>query len=445
MDRPVTIASFEIENVKRVKAVSLVPSPTGLTVIGGRNGQGKTSVLDAIAWALGGNRMRPTSPARVGSATPPHIKVGLSNGLVVERSGKNSDLKVIDPAGNKAGQALLDGLIEELALDLPRFMRSTPKEKAQTLLEAVGVGEELFELQRQERELYDERTAVGRMRDSKQAAADEMPYYPDAPAGPVSASELIQQQQEILAKNGENQRLRDNVVSLEARRAALDAEIAAVEERLALVLADQEKKLGESIRLNNELITARMTARELHDESTAEIEASLALIEDINNQVRTNKAKLLAQGEADGYKADYMRLTGEVEAVRAAQAGLLEGAGLPLPGLSVKDGELAYEGFAWDGLSSTEQLKVATSIVGALKPDCGFVLIDKMEQMDRETLAEFGQWAAGQGLQVIGTRVSTGDECSIIITDGYGGTAEAAVGFDPGSQDRDEAGMEVFF
>ena len=52
----VKINSLELENVKRIKAVQLEPAANGLTIIGGKNGQGKTSVLDAIAWALGGDR-----------------------------------------------------------------------------------------------------------------------------------------------------------------------------------------------------------------------------------------------------------------------------------------------------------------------------------------------------------------------------------------------------
>jgi len=38
--------------------------------------------------------------------------------------------------------------------------------------------------------------------------------------------------------------------------------------------------------------------------------------------------------------------------------------------------------------------------------------------MDTDTLSEFGNWLEGQGLQAIATRVSTGNECSIIIEDG---------------------------
>ena len=91
----VKISAFEIENVKRVKAVAYEPTENGLTVLGGKNGQGKTSVLDAIAWALGGNRFAPSAPYREGSTIPPHLKIKLSNGIVVERSGKNSSRKVL--------------------------------------------------------------------------------------------------------------------------------------------------------------------------------------------------------------------------------------------------------------------------------------------------------------------------------------------------------------
>ena len=93
----VKINALEIENVKRIKAVAMTPAATGMTIIGGNNNQGKTSVLDTIAWALGGDRYRPSNPEREGSVIPPRIKLTLSNGLVVERSGKNSTLKVTDP------------------------------------------------------------------------------------------------------------------------------------------------------------------------------------------------------------------------------------------------------------------------------------------------------------------------------------------------------------
>ena len=98
------INQLEIENVKRIKAVKVAPAEDGLTIIGGNNNQGKTSVLDAIAWALGGDRYRPSQAVREGSMVPPNLHIIMSNGLVVERKGKNSDLKVTDPTGKKGGQ-----------------------------------------------------------------------------------------------------------------------------------------------------------------------------------------------------------------------------------------------------------------------------------------------------------------------------------------------------
>ena len=144
----VKIDSFEIENTKRIKTVSLEPSPQGLTVIGGRNGQGKTSVLDAITWALAGERYRPSNPQREGSVLPPNIRIVLDNGLVVERKGKNSALKVTKPEGGAGGQQLLNEFISTFALDLPKFMAATGKEKADMLLDIVGVKDIVDEIGR---------------------------------------------------------------------------------------------------------------------------------------------------------------------------------------------------------------------------------------------------------------------------------------------------------
>ena len=85
----VKINKLEIENVKRVKAVAIEPTQNGLTILGGNNNQGKTSILDSIAWALGGNKYKPSQAIREGSMNPPSLRVELSNGLIVERKGKN--------------------------------------------------------------------------------------------------------------------------------------------------------------------------------------------------------------------------------------------------------------------------------------------------------------------------------------------------------------------
>lgn len=408
----IKINKLEIENVKRVKAVKIEPTASGLTIVGGKNSQGKTSVLDAIAWGLGGNKYRPSQPAREGSAVPPYLHIVLSNGLIVERKGKNSDLKVIDPNGQKGGQQLLDSFVEELAIDLPKFMNATNKEKASILLRIIGVGDRLHELERQEQELYNRRHAIGQIADQKAKFAKEQPYYPDAPKEPISASELIRQQQEILARNGENQRKRQRLTQIQADFSNQGREV----ERLRVLLDEAIAKYDQ---LAIDLQIAEKAAVDLVDESTAELEANIRQIDEINRKVRTNLDKDKAETDANDYRVQYDALTAEIMAIRQQKTDLLTNANLPLPGLSVEDGELIYNGQRWDNMSGAEQLRVSTAIVRRLKPDCGFILLDKLEQMDLDTLREFGAWLEQEGLQAIATRVSTGDECSIIIEDGY--------------------------
>ena len=224
------INQLEVENVKRIKAVKVEPTANGLTIIGGNNNQGKTSVLDAIAWALGGDRYRPSQATRDGSLIPPNLHIVMSNGLVVERKGKNSDLKVTDPSGKKGGQQLLNEFVNQLALD----------------------------------------------------------------------SQKINEELEALLKRQEQ------------------------------VQVDLE--------------TARKSAADLQDESTAELEASITNIEEINRKVRANLDKDKAEDDAREYHRQYDCLTKELYDTRQKKTDLLKNAPLPLPELSVEDGNLVYKG-----------------------------------------------------------------------------------------------------
>lgn len=406
------INKLEIENVKRVKAVAIQPSQDGLTIIGGNNNQGKTSVLDALAWALGGNKYRPSRAQRDGSVIPPNLHVVMNNGLIVDRKGKNSTLQVTDPSGNKAGQQLLDSFVEELAINLPKFMESSNKEKADTLLQIIGVGQQLAQLELKENEIYNSRHALGQIADQKTKFAKEQVFYPDAPKDLISMTDLVNQQQAILAKNGENQRKRDNLATLKREEAMQLNQIQLLETQLHELNMKHDQTLLD-------IQTAEKSAQDLQDESTEEIKRSIAAIDETNRKVRANLDKDKAEQDATEYQNQYKQLSAELEAIRSQKSDLLNSAQLPLPGLSVENGELTYNGQKWDNMSGSDQLKVSTAIVRKLKPECGFVLLDKLEQMDMGTLNEFGEWLKQEGLQAIATRVSTGEECEIIIEDGY--------------------------
>lgn len=407
----VRITSLELENVKKVKAVALEPAPTGLTVIGGKNGQGKTSVLDAIAWALGGDRFRPEAAKRDGSVLDPMLRVQLSNGLTVTRKGTKSALTVTDETGRRSGQQLLNEFVEVLALDLPRFLSASDKERAGILLGILGIQDQLDALDREERAKYDTRLQTGRDRDQARHHADSMEWYENA-GSPVSVTDLTAQLRAAQKINAENEDKRRRVESLRATAEDLMTRIAQLQDQLNSTEAC--------------LNMAAEDAADLHDQDTDGILRQIQAADEINAKVRANAAKTEADQRASLLADEYDSLTGEIEDIRARRSALLNGADMPLPGLSVAEGVLHYNGQPWSCMSSAEQMRAATAIVARLKPECRFVLVDKLETMDTDTLRAFGEWAADRGLQVIGTRVSTGDECSIIIEDGTVATEQQA-------------------
>ena len=421
---PVRITGLEIENVKRVQAVHMEPAETGLTVIGGDNRQGKTSVLDAIMAALGGEKFTPSNAVRDGTDKG-QVTVSLSNGLVVTRSftAKGSYLKVSDPAGGKGGQMLLNEFVSEFSLSLGKFLGATDKQKTQTLLEIVGVNLTPFE--EKHRQLYGERESIGRSRDRAKGHAESMPYNDAVGTEMLTPSDIMAELENKVAVNARNRAIRTqaeafraNVTRLEARVRDGEEAVADLEKRLLDARNELAGRVAECERMRKELEAATRAAAAVQDEDVTAIKERLAQIEDTNAQVRKNLDREKALSEAEGYAEEYRALSRQIETNQAEMRDLLNGAAMPLDGLSVEGGVLTYAGAAWDCMSGADQLRVATAIVRKLNPACGFVLIDKIEQMDLATLRTFGAWLQAEGLQAITTRVSRGDECSIIISAG---------------------------
>jgi prefoldin subunit 5 len=186
---------------------------------------------------------------------------------------------------------------------------------------------------------------------------------------------------------------------------------------------------AEANRLNHELevINGRITetdfaianAKEVDaDEDTTELEAQIANFEAINEKVKANEERTRREAEADVLQDQYDSLTAEIEEIRQKKLSLLANAKFPISGLAIENGELTYDGKSWDCMSGSQQLIVDCAIASKLNPECRVVLLDKLEQLDLETLTEFGKWLETQDLQCIATRVSTGDECTLIIEDG---------------------------
>ena len=149
---PVKILCFSAGNFKALKAFYCEPKPEGLTVIGGDNGAGKSSCLDARAFAVGGAKYRPSNPKREGAVGDTTLHVELSNGITVERKGKNlSPVIVTDREGARHGQELLDAFISNIAIDLPKFYNASSRDKAHMILDTLGIEEKLAELTKREK------------------------------------------------------------------------------------------------------------------------------------------------------------------------------------------------------------------------------------------------------------------------------------------------------
>lgn len=405
-NEPVKILCFSAGNFKALKAFYCEPKPEGLTVIGGDNGAGKSSCLDALAFAVGGKKYCPSNPKREGAIGDTTLHVDLSNGITVERKGKNLSLTVTDREGARHGQELLDAFISNIAIDLPKFYNASSKDKAHMILETLGIEDKLAELAKTEKEKYDTRTMVGREADRKQKAAEDMPWHEDAPEEAVSVAELIRKQQEILARNGIRAEHRRELASMTEEKNGIAQKIDELQKRFDSLCA----------KINDAQLAVRNDGAE---ESTAELEAQIANFEETNRKVAENAERTRRMEEADALNDQKDALTKEIEAIRADRIALLQGADFPLDGLSVNDGgELVYNGQPWDCMSGSQQLIVSCAIASRINPSCRFVLMDKLEQLDLTTLAEFDKWLKTQDLQCIATRVSTGGECSLIIENG---------------------------
>ncbi len=414
------ITTLEMANVKRIKALRLVPTDKGLTIIGGRNGQGKTSVLDAIAYGIGGGKYRPSNLRREGAVGDTFIHIETDNGFIIDRKEGERSLKVRDADGKASGQKILDKFISELSIDLPKFHNASSKEKAVMLLRVLGIDDVIAKFEKDEKAKFDTRTVIGRQADQKEKAAKDMPWYEDVPEEPVSVKELIERQQAILARNGVK----------DAAKKQLDKNLELVESYKTQLngLRLQIKTLEESI------VTVQRSIDEAKDsdftmESTESIEKEIADFEETNRKVNANNERTRRLQEADTLRDQYEALTKEIEDIRSEKMKVLEGAEFPLAGLSVQGGELVLDGKNWDCMSGAQQLIVDCAIASRINPECKFILLDKLEQLDLDTLKEFGEWLEKHDLQCIATRVSSNSdgECSIVIEDGEAEVPEGTV------------------
>lgn len=414
---PAKIVSLQVKNTCKIKAFSS-RFEDGLNVIGGENQQGKTTILKIMQWLIQGGRAKPSNPKRDGSVNDPEAELILTNGCRVQMNGKNNTIKVTDPSGKTGGVTLLKNMFSDFALDIPSFMNVSSTEKVKRILKEKGVDEAYSKILQEETKVYNDRTAIGRIADEKKKYAGGLEYDDAAGDQLKSVQEILNKKSEILSRNNENQRARNDLENLKGKSVSIAESI----NHKSQQIQELQKQLAEleqqKTQVDQSIAGAMNDVAELQDQDTAELESEIENIEVFNSRVRKNLEYVKASDEAKEYKSQYDGLTERLEQVRKQKTALLDGLNMSLSGLEIVDGDLIYNGQRWDGMSGSEQIMVSVAVAKAINPNVGFVLLDKLEQMDKRTLKQFGDWVRENGLQVIAVRVSDGDECQIIIEDG---------------------------
>lgn len=475
-ERTMRVKRFTMQNIKAVTCFDYEFPEAGLTTIGGKNNQGKTSVINGVQYSVGGESYRPTNFKKEGSSGEPLLRLEFTNGIVVQRVAESADLKVWDENGKLQNQALLNKYISKFALDLPKFLNGSDKERAEILLKALHLEDAVEKIEDAIAAEYEERTIVGRIRDQKRKAGKEMPFHEGVPEEELSPSDILARMQAVNVRNAKIQAAKDeldknnaDLVCLVEAGEKIDSAIAKVDgetkqlcekvdadcKTKIATMEEQIRKLQESIKSTTEFavthkaqivksaevnkaaltrqkeennkavdaLTDKIAAAELQDftlEDTSAFQKELDALEDINIKVRENIARSKTLKEADEQSLKYDEKSAIIDDLRKKKDALLQGAGLPYPGLSVENKVITLDGKAWDCISESMKIRVGCAIVMRINPSCRFMLVDKLEQLDEDSRRELAQFAKDHDILIIGTIVSSNpDDCSIIIKNGY--------------------------
>lgn len=436
------IARLEVRDFKRIRVVEVTPSGS-VVPVRGKNGAGKSSCLDAIAAALGGEKLCPREPVRRG-ATGAYVRVDFDEapdappefrGLVVERrwnADGGSTLKLTTREGDQLTkpQTRLDGVLGRFSFDPLAFMRLDPPEQAEALRKLSGIDFSLLDGRR--RRAYEERTGVNRLVAQLKAKVAGLPDEPGVPAEPVSGADLMAEQQrrsdQLTANNrrrleleelhNRHLRFKKTIADHEARIAELQHQIE--RERAALAADQQEFEANKERGL---ALKAEVDA--LVDPDMKEVPEKLRGIEETNRKVRRKQDRAVAQKELASAQADAKKLDDDIAAVDAQKAQVLAEANLPVDGLAFTDEGVTFNGLPLEQASQSQKVRISVAIGSALNPTLRAMLVRNGNDLDPDSLALLAAEAEKADLQVWLEVVSTGPGEGVLIEDGMVESAPA--------------------
>lgn len=397
------IIRLQSTNYKRLKAVEITPDGNVVT-IGGKNGAGKSSVLDSITAALGGVSKKDTpKPIRDGEDNA-EIVLETDELIVTRRFTKSgSTLTVTTPEGAKfpKGQAKLDDLIGKLSLDPLAFTQMDDKKQLETLLGLVDLPFDPQELERQRKDLYDQRAEVGR----QGKAIGEVEVDESLPADEQSASELIKRIQDVQNAQRDRDEFDRGIQLAEEKVKSITDQIA----QLKAELADWESRLKARLKERDSLPAV---------EDTAAIEEQLANVEESNAAIRANNDARRRKAEQDRLRDEYEKFTDALKELDKTKADGLAKAEMPVPGLGFEADGVTFEDIPFKQTNTASQIRVSFAMAMAMNPKLRVIRIAEGSLLDEDNLKLVADMAEENDFQVWIESVGQGDGTGIVIEDG---------------------------
>ena len=414
------IIELEAQNVKKLRRVRIAPDGN-VTIIGGDEGQGKSTVLDCVVMALAGTKHVSSVPIRTGE-TEAAIKLTLGEKgekqLTVERTfdaAKGTSLVVRGPDGKKlpgGPQEILNKLFSMVGFKPLQFASEDPDKQAETLRKLVGI--DFAPVDAEIKALYDQRTEVGR--DGKTAAGQLAGITAPADGTPddeVSIKDLLAEKEAAERANANADKVARDHADANVKLNAIHDEI----ERLENAIKDLKEKARQATDLVRELDDA-MDETNGKRVDLAPIREKLANVETVNRAVRAKKEHAKKTAEVARLREEYAELTTKIEALEASKGEMLAKAKWPIEGLGFGSNGITYKGLPFDQASRGERYRVSIAIGMALNPQLRVLLLEDASVLDKHAMQAVREMAEAKDYDVWIERVGDGDAGALIMVDG---------------------------
>ena len=405
------IIEFRAERFKRLSAVEITPEGNTV-IISGKNGQGKSSVLDAIWLALGGGN------ATKDSATTVPIKEGEKDAvvrldlgdMVVTRkwttSGSTLTVEGADGRKYSSPQTLLDTLVGTISFDPLSFAKMPPMEQRSQLIDLVKLPVDLDELSAQRKAFYDQRTFVNRELKTIQAelAGIQLPDN-DVPEEEISIAEMTK-------KIGMAQDQRSRIIMGRQRLQEKVEKGKALRELI-------QQKTEELTALANQIRSETEMLESCKEPDVQAMRSQLENAEQINKLVRQKKHKAELQVRLNDKTTESDGITQQIESIDRTKKEAFLNVRFPVDGLAVDEEGITYNGIPFRQCSSAEQLKVCVAIASALNPEIRVIRVPDASLLDEDSMKVMQDLAQQQDIQIWMERVTDGKEkVGVVIEDG---------------------------